>query len=278
MQQKLKFQRFLVFLLGLVCAIFIVTIFLGRTDMVTVMISRSDGLQPEITLAEQKDNITTMKVSKETFESMEGTMILEEEFDDYLQKVPVVQLPLGTPILKSNLEAKREGGEFPNTIAEYHTIYKIAGASINDLPPGTVPGDKIDVLMILNEDGIQKTSVVMRKVPIYALDSGIWIKVTEREFLQLKLAESAGQYLVILPGQVEVPTCTEEELMLRRTQNIDCITEEDRNLVVNNLDVKQALLNNAFDIGPVDYDRDLSQDDENESKVDSEDSEKQSND
>jgi hypothetical protein len=244
MQKKIKFKKFIIWILALFISIFLITILLGRNETVGVWIVTKDGIDTNKTIGEQKKNFfTEIKISKEDLDKFGTSIITDSEMDKYLNKKLNVALEKGSPIPKSAISDAGSGGTFASSMAKYHTIYQLS--SSNTLPPGTVPGDKIDILVNVNRNDTETSGILYRDIPIYSIDqSGVYIEVTQKQYQQLELAKKLGDFMLQLPGRKEVDECSQEQLKNRNKDNIDCYVSDDNAGTVTSDDVLQMILNN----------------------------------
>jgi hypothetical protein len=244
--KKIKFKKFLIFILAVMISFFVIVLWFGKTEIVEVYIVKKAGIDTKIPIGEQKDEYLKLeKVLKEDLDKFGGTVLLKDELIQFEKKRLKVTLEPGSPLLKALFIEEESVGPFAANLPKYQTLYKLNSA--NQLPVGVVEGDKIDIIIDIQQDGVKETGVVLRRVPIYKIDeTGTYISVTQEENLKLKYAEGIGMFILQLPGQLEVEECTSEQLQKRREENIACYSPSDMNLEVNSDQVLEEILNGGI--------------------------------
>lgn len=248
MQKKMKLQQILIVVLAVVISILLVTLLAGRNDTTTIVVAMSDKIDTNKRVDEQLQYFQEKKILKSELEILGGkehvvatsTKQLEGK---YLRFKPAV----GEPILASNLSSKKKAGEFAAEMTKYHTVFKITEGKIA-LPPQIQPGDKIDILSVIqpvNKNEGLTVGPVLTDVTIDSIvENDVYVQVKQSEAARLTLAQEIGKFVLQLPGQKkDSAQCS--EVKGKDKEDVSCFTNDDKPSALSELDLRDYIRNNG---------------------------------
>ncbi|MCU7666934.1 hypothetical protein [Bacillus thuringiensis] len=237
--KKLKKRKIMMFGIAVLIAGLNISMYAGNSEKEKVVIVRGD-IDVNRTLGEQLEQFTTIEIKKNDSMKMGDSVVRSlGELTDKRISVPLTQ---GSPIPKSVLLDGKGIGQFASSTRVYQTVYKMTGA-VTQLPKGIKTGDKIDVnIMTISNDNKKekRLDVFMRDVEIQSLtEADVIIKVSQDEFNKLTMASELGKFVLQLPGQKSVPSCSElsEEDKLSK----ECYRDGDKPGTVTSTDILKTI-------------------------------------
>lgn len=256
----MKLKKFLIITLSLLISVFLIVILLGQRATVDVYMVKKEGLDPNKTIGEQADFFVRDSIYKDDFEKLGGSMVTAAEWGKYQSKQLKLKLDKGSMIPKTALVDSNKSGQFANDLEKNHTLYKMPQNLA--LPKGTIAGDKVDISLLSNDNNDRKVGILLRDVPIFAMDeTGTYLKVSQKHYNILKVAEGMGEFIVQLPGRKNVAQCTDQELLDRNKKGIECYVKDDANTNTTRNDVKQLIEENQR------FDQQVKDEQENQMKI-----------
>lgn len=237
--KKLKKRKMMMFGIAVLVAGLNISMYAGNSEKEKVVIVRGD-IDVNRTLGEQLEQFTTIEIKKNDSMKMGDSVVRSlGELTDKRISVPLTQ---GSPIPKSVLLDGKGIGQFASSTRVYQTVYKMTGA-VTQLPKGIKTGDKIDInIMTISNDNKKekRLDVFMRDVEIQSLtEADVIIKVSQDDFNNLTMASELGKFVLQLPGQKSVPSCSElsEEDRISK----ECYKDGDKPGTVTSTDILKTI-------------------------------------
>ena len=239
----MKLQQVLIVVLALVISLLLVTLLAGRNNTATIIVAASDKIDTNTKLDEQVQYFQEKKVLKSDLDVFGGTAVtsLNQLKGQYLIYKP----KLNEPILVSNLSQTKASGQFATELTKYHTVFKITDGKAA-LPSGVQPGDKIDILSILQPkdkaDGII-IGPVLTSVTIQSIDdTNVYVYVSQAEAARLTLTQEIGKFVLQLPGQKsDSLKCSDVKT---KNSSVTCYTNNDMPNTLSEQQLRDYISNN----------------------------------
>lgn len=210
MQKRIKLQKTLIFILAVLISILLVGLLAGRNDVTTVLVVTGEKLDPNKYLTDQINLIGEIQISKDELEKFNGRIVTH--YSQLKGKKLNFTIQRGSPILLDALTTTKTAGQFASETPIYHTIYKLKEA-VSSLPPGVQPGDRIDVNFVADKKdkkgGNLFAGALLKNIKIQGINGqDVYLMVTKQQFNELSLSSKIGSFVLQLPGQKDVETCS----------------------------------------------------------------------
>lgn len=237
--KKLKKRKTMMFGIAILIAGLNISMYAGNSEKEKVVIVRGD-IDVNKTLGEQLEQFTTIEIKKNDSMKMGDSVV--RSLGELTEKRISVPLTQGSPIPKSVLLDGKGIGQFASSTRVYQTVYKITGG-VTQLPKGIKTGDKIDInIMTISNDNKKekRLDVFMRDVEIQSLtEADVIIKVSQDDFNKLTMASELGKFVLQLPGQKSVPSCS--ELSEEDSLSKECYRDGDKPGTVTSSDILKTI-------------------------------------
>lgn len=211
MQKRIRLQKMLIFGLAVVISVLLVGLLVGRNNTVPVVIINSDQVDLTKPLSEQPELLKMDKMSRKEYEMFGGTIVTSlEEIKGARLKFPLAP---NSPVITSALTKNQTAGQFAVNTPQYHTVFKMPEI-VGSLPPGIQAGDRVDIdLMVEQGQSDSRHFMIgplLQNIKVSGVEeTTLYLVVSQREYASLAVARQVGSFVVQLPGQKQVGTCTE---------------------------------------------------------------------
>jgi hypothetical protein len=232
----------MIYIISILVIYFGVSMISGKeqTDNVVIVTAELDTSKK---LNEQLQSFGTMSITRSEAVRMRDSVV--SDLDDLNEMYLISSLPLGSPVPRSLLSEGDIQNDFVGVVRIHATHFRVYGGALQ-LPKGAGVGDMVNIGLIYEETRINKEiSPILHEIKIARIEEeNLYVEVSLEESFLLTLASEIGKIVIQLPGQRDVPFCS--ELTLDERDSTDCYSENEKPKRVTEQDIRRIMYGQDF--------------------------------